>query len=124
MKLIVIFTMLLSTNIFGSCDWSTVKETDKGYLYSKECHIEVGNSISELEGRREQVETLKNSLKLKDLALNTSNMRIEDWKTATYQLEDRLLKHDRWSGIKSWSYFGTGVGVTILSVWAASLLAR
>lgn len=100
-----------------------VEDTKSGkFVYTEDCHIEFGRlRITEKE-RQKQIEHLEQSIKLKDLALDLSNERIENWQQATYRVEDRLLKMEANSDKINWIYFGIGVIVMGGATWAAGQL--
>lgn len=108
----------LSQNALGACDWSTIKKVDSIYHYTKECNLEVGRLVQEAEKRRQQVDKLNKSIELKDLAIDKAEQRVELWKNTSYKLEDRLIKHDKWSKRNDWILFGGGMLTAILTGWA------
>jgi succinylglutamate desuccinylase len=92
------------------------------FIYSEACHIEFGKLRMIEKERQSQIDHLKQSLSLKDLALDFSNKRIENWQEATYRVEDRLLKMEQNSQKINWVYFGLGVIVMGGATWAAAQL--
>lgn len=151
MKRIIIcmslMVLLVSQNATAACDWSTgIKELPNGnYSYSRECHGEVGvigkalkSTREALEARKEESEALraevtelstantkvKKSLELKDLALDRADTIALKWRDETYNQHERLLRQEKLAQSKSWLYFGGGIGLTILSVWAAGQISR
>ena len=69
--------------------------------------------------RKKQFEHLKESIRLKDLAIDYSNKRIDNWQKTTFKLEDKLLKIEKNNERIKWIYFGLGVVVMGGAVWAA-----
>ena len=45
---ILISIILLMNTAFAECDFETIKKVKGGYLYSRECHIEVGKIHKEV----------------------------------------------------------------------------
>lgn len=123
---------VLLVNPAIACDWKTIRKVgDSGYLYSADCHKSVGqlkNKAEELEKanseRQKQVEKLGKTIELKDLALDKADQRIINWRNETYNQHDRLLRQQKLAKYNDWLYFGGGIAVTILSVWAAGQLRR
>jgi hypothetical protein len=72
--------------------------------------------------RKKQIEHLEESIKLKDLALDISNKRIENWQQASYRMEDRLLKMEENTQKMNLVYFGLGIIVMGLATWSAGQL--
>lgn len=100
-----------------------VEDTKTGkFIYTEDCHVEFGRLRLIEKERQKQIEHLETSIKLKDLALDLSNERIENWQQATYRVEDRLLKMESNSDKINWVYFGIGVIVMGGATWAAGQL--
>ena len=142
-----LMVLLLNQNALASCNWSTdvVKIDANTYSYSKDCHGEVGvigkaleSTKEALEERKKESEALrsevkeltmsgtkiKKSLELKDLALDRADTIALKWRDETYNQHERLLKQEKLAQKKGWLYFGGGVALTILSVWAAGQISR
>lgn len=111
---------------FAQCDWADgVKKTSDGnFVYSKDCHIQVGVSLEELDLRRKQVQELSKSVELKDLALSYSEQRTQLWMDSSLKMNDRLNQYESARSSAPWIYFGVGVVATVLSVWAAGQLRK
>jgi len=69
--------------------------------------------------RQVQVDRLSKSITLKDLALDKADQRMMNWRDESYNQHERLLKQQKLAKYNDWLYFGGGIGLTILSVWAA-----
>lgn len=126
MLCIMLTVSLVGQSALANCDFSTIKKVDSGYLYSSECHGEVGKIKKAKEAlekaseeRKKQVDKLTESIKLKDLALDTADERIMNWRMESYEQHERLLKQRKYEKYNDWMYFGGGILVTVLSVWAA-----
>lgn len=114
---------LLCQNAIAACNPRDIKEQANGtFVYPVECHVEFGRLIQVEKERKKQIEHLKESIKLKDLAIDTSNARIQNWQTATYKVEDRLLKIERNNDRMKWVYFGLGIIVMSGAVYTAKQL--
>lgn len=121
---LVISMSLISNMAFASCNWSedVKKNQDGSFSYSRGCHLEVGASLEELDLRRRQVEELKKSVELKDLAISYSEQRTQLWIDSSTKMNERLNQYEAARANAGWVYFGVGVAVTVLSVWAAGQL--
>lgn len=113
-------------NPLYACDWGSIQSQGSSYIYTADCHKEVGklvNKVKELESanleRQKESERLYGAIKMKDLALDKADQRIMTWRNETYSQHERLLRHEKMSKYNDWAYFGGGVLITILSVWAA-----
>ena len=113
MKYLIILLFTINTGL--ACDWSDIKKTENGYLYPVECHTKVGKLV-------QNEKKLLKAIDLKDLALQKADERIVVWRNETYNQHDRLLKQQKYNDFTNWMYFGGGIAVTILSVWAAGQL--
>ena len=119
--------LLLNQNVVASCNpkIDIVKDSNnEKYHYSKECHIEFGRLYTTKEDKEMQIQHLNESIKLKDLAINTANKRIELWQNSTYKVEDRLLKIEKNNEKLKWLYFGLGIFVMGGAVWGAGQLRK
>lgn len=121
---LILVVLSLSFQINAKCDWSTIKTTDQGYLYSKECHIEVGKIVEEVELRKKQVEELNKTITFKDLAMTKADERIVLWRDTSFELEERIVKQRKWSAYNDYLWFGGGIAVTILSGWAMGQVSK
>lgn len=92
------------------------------FIYTESCHLEFGKLKMIEKEREKQIEHLEQSIKLKDLALDISDKRIENWQQTTYKLEDRLLKMEKNTDRMNWIYFGLGIVVMGGATWAAGQL--
>jgi hypothetical protein len=127
MRIVSFVCVLLSltSSAFGSCDFANdIKENPNGtYTYTKECHIEVGKRVKKLALVEEQVLQLEKTIELKDLALSKQRERADMWMDASLKINDKLVQYDAIASKDDKLYFLMGVGITILSVWAAGQLA-
>lgn len=121
---LVIFMSLICNTALASCNWSedVKKNQDGSFSYSRGCHLEVGASLEELDLRRRQVDELKKSVELKDLAISYSEQRTQLWIDSSTKMNERLNQYEATRSNSGWIYFGVGVAVTVLSVWAAGQL--
>ena len=126
---IVLMGLLINPAL--SCDFKTIQKKGSEYAYSEVCHKEVGRIVrktKELEKanleRMKQVEKLIKSIYNKDTALDIADQRIMNWRNESYKQHNRLLKQQKLSKYNDWAYFGSGIALTILSVWAAGQLRK
>lgn len=118
-----LMVLMVNQSVFASCNPKDIKEQTNGtFIYPADCHVDYGRLRQNEEARKKQVEHLKESIKLKDLALDYSNRRIETWQNATYKVEDRLIKLERNNNKLNWFYFGLGIAVMGGAVWGAGKL--
>lgn len=122
--------MGLLTNVNAACNWKTdVVRQGSNYLFSKDCYKAVGIlkvKAEELEQanneRKAQVKKQSASIKLKDLALDKADQRLMNWRSEAYNQHERLLKQQKLAKFNDWLYFGSGIALTVLSVWGAGQL--
>ena len=113
-----------------ACNWSTdIQKQGSKFLYTASCHKLVGDTVKKArelekaeEEREKAVKKLNDSIKLKDLALYKSDQRMMEWRDESYNQHERLLRQQKLAKFNDWIYFGSGIGLTILSVWAAGQL--
>lgn len=123
---ICILLMVFITNQSLACDWSSIKKQGSSYVYTASCHKLVGSTVKRVKAlekanseRQKQAEKLTKAIELKDLALDKADERIMNWRKESYNQHERLLKQKKYSAWNDWLYFGGGIGLTVLSVWAA-----
>lgn len=115
--------LILNQSVLASCNYRDIKEQANGkYSYPVECHIEFGKLVKNESERKKQIEHLNESIKLKDLAIDKSNERIELWQKTSYKMEDRLIKIERNNDRLKWLYFGLGIIVMSGATYGASKL--
>lgn len=118
---------LLSVSVMAECvpknDISEDSKTGK-FTYSLDCHLEFGKIRQTEKQRLDEIDHLKSSIQMKDMALDLADKRIENWKDATYKMEDRIMKLDKTNDNMKILYFGLGIVVTGLAVWGAGHLAK
>jgi hypothetical protein len=122
---------LISHSVLASCDPKSNEHVYKStsynpprYVYSIDCHIEFGRLIEVEKKRKEQVDHLEKSITLKDLAINTSNKRVELWKKTTYKIEDKLVRLEKNNNRLKWMYFGLGILIMAGATYGASKLNK
>ena len=121
----VLTVLIPLQSVAESCNPRTdiAENPQKGnFVYSESCHVEFGKLRYAEKERQKQVEHLEESIRLKDLALDISNKRIENWQEATYKVEDRLIKMEQNSQRVNMVYFGLGVLLMGTATWAAGQL--
>ena len=99
----------LSFNLYAECDTSTIKKTDDGYVYTKQCHLRVGELVYENTSKKEIID-------LQEQLIQQQKNYIK----GQYEVINELRKED----FPKWVFYGAGVISTIATVWAASRLGR
>lgn len=87
----------------ATCDFKVdiTPTSDGKYLYSKECHVEVGKLVqSNLD--------LNKAIDLKNLALTASDNRVAMWEKTSDDQMQRLNTLDTQSKRNEWLFFGLG----------------
>lgn len=111
---------------FAECDFSTgiTRQADGNYLYSRDCHIQVGKMKQDLDAVTLQVGEYKKAIDLKDLALTSANTRADLWMNTSFKLQDRMNSIDDLKNKNQLLMFLAGVAFTSLAVWGAGNLAH
>lgn len=123
---VALLVVSFSNVAFAECDFSTgiTKQSDGNYLYSRECHVKVGQMKQDLDAVTLQVSEYKKAIDLKDLALTSSNTRADLWMNTSFKLQDRMNAVDDLKSKNQLLMFFAGVAVTSLAVWGAGNLAH
>lgn len=124
-KFVAVLMIFLSLPIsaLADCDFTDgkgVSKTETGYLYSRECHLAVGNMNYDLGVSKDQIVLLNKSLYFKDIALTKADQRADLWQATAFKLEDRINTIDQMRSTNNLMYFGLGV----LTVFAAAYAVR
>jgi hypothetical protein len=121
MKLLIILLFLFH-QIFA-CDWATIEEKDGNYIYSKDCHIEVGRLVAKEKYYLKEIDVLKELNSSHKELLMIQMDRTNLWKDYSQEIEQRYTSVKRSEKLNFWINFGLGIAVTSLSVYLASGLA-
>lgn len=123
---ILLITALFSSLAHAECKWaSDIKENQDGtYTYSRDCHIEVGKKVKGYFLLESEVQDLRKAIELKDLALTKQTQHTQLWMDTSLKTGEELQKYERVRAAENNLYFISGVGLAILSVWAAGQIAK
>ena len=116
--------MFLCCNFaFGSCDWTKIKKNADGtYTYSAELNKCVGALVQTNQNQAQAVQDMTKAISMKDLSIQASDKRADDWNAAAKNLEDRLQKVDKTEETNKFIYFGLGILATGFAAYTASKL--
>lgn len=130
-KLLVLLVLLQAPQAMA-CEFSTgIQETDGGYLYSPDCHKEVGRMKKEIDERRYQKLRYEELLGIKDRQIELEQMssrnwkaQSELWKETAVEVHERSSSIERLSESNKWLYIGAGVLLTVISGYAIGSTAH
>ena len=107
---------LFASTSFGACDFSTgiTKQPDGNYLYTKECHVAVGEMKYDLGIKDKQLEEFRKAIGLKDTALALAEQRTQLWMDTSFKMNDRLNTIENMRSTNNWMYYGLGA-LTVLA---------
>jgi len=94
---------LLCSPVYSECDFGTVEQIDDDFIYSRECHHEVGRLYNLNVSQKRLIEIVKEDEKY--------------WK-------DKAIELKKQTDYPFWVAYGLGVIVTLASVWAAGQVGR
>jgi hypothetical protein len=119
---LMVYLSFIPFKAYSECNYKDdiKKNQDGSYTYSRDCHIEFGKTLEELEIRKEQLENTQRIVTLKDLAIQDYERNANLWKNTSIDLNDRLSKIDSSRNTDKTLYFVMGAATVILSVFAAS----
>lgn len=119
----LVVAAMLPIQALADCDFSSgITKVEGGYLYTRECHLKVGEMKYDLGAKDLQIEKLTKALDLKDLALTKADQRTELWMNTAFKLEDRVNTIDEMRKTNQWLYFGLGVVTMFAAGYMASQL--
>ena len=129
LKMKVIALLMIGTLSFNqtlaNCNWGTdIVKNNGTYSYSRDCHLEVGRLVKSEPLQQKAISDLKKSIELKDLAIDKSEQRTILWMETSNDLNNNMQKINSLESSNKVFYFACGVGLTILSVWAAGQLKK
>lgn len=118
--------VLVSNTAMADCDFSTgiTRQPDGNYLYTKECHVKVGEMKRDLDLANTQLVQYTKVIELKDLALSKADARADLWMNTSFKLQDRMNAVDDLKSKNQFLTFLVGVAFTSLAVWGAGQLAH
>lgn len=121
---VAILVAIFASNVaIADCDWSTIVELPShSYSYSPELHLCVGNLVQQNKVQLTQIDDLQAAIQLKDLAITTSEKRIELWQKTSDDSQARLASVESDSKRNDLIMFGLGALTVIASGWMASRL--
>lgn len=124
--ILTIYFSLISMSAYPECNYKEdiKKNQDGTYTYTRDCHIEFGRTLEELDIRKEQLDNSKKIITLKDLAIQDYERNVSLWKNTSIDLNNRLEKIDSSRSMDKTLYFALGVVTTFLSVYASSKITR
>jgi len=112
LKVFIIF--MFSLNSMANCDWKTIKKTSQGFIYSSECHIEVGKLVRSEKLLKEQVSGLHKQIDLGDLKYSKQVEITDKWRKTSYSLEDRVIKSYKLTSFGNKINFLYGMATVVL----------
>jgi hypothetical protein len=124
---VLLILCIFSQSLFADdCDWTKiVKNADGTFTYPKALHLCVGKMVQDNKAKTQQVGDLTQALSMKDLALQASDKRVQNWSTTASGLEDRLQKVDSLEKHNEFIYFGAGVlSAVLVGLMTARLIGR
>ena len=125
-KALILILSFMPSLAMAQCDFHTgISQVPGGYLYTEECHLQVGKDEKELTSSRVQIADLTKAIELKDLAITKSDARATLWIDTSTKMEEKLQRVDELQKKNEFLYFGLGVLATVgAGFMAAKLLQR
>lgn len=113
----------MSSPALAECKWATgIKKTEGGYLYSDECHGRVGFLVKDVDDLNKEVESLRKTIDLKNLALDKADERVMLWRKESYEQFQYLQTQQQLARKNETLWFVLGIVVTGAAVWGAGQL--
>lgn len=108
-KIIFLVFFIFNQIAFADCDWKTISKANDGYLYSRDCHIEVGRSLEELSLKKQQVDLFRQSSDSFRQAYELEKQRSDLWYKEAQDLEKTYRSQRNFSDLERYAYFALGV---------------
>lgn len=122
---VVLICGIISNSVFANCELARdIKRVPGGFLYTEECHKEVGKRFIENKEYKKQVSNYEELLKLSDKAISIERERSDLWKKTSYELQTRIQNLDDSQHKNNLIYFGAGVILMLGATWAAGQVQK
>jgi hypothetical protein len=120
----IILACIIPRICWAGCDWSTdvTPGTNHTWIYSDECHLEVGKLVQSNKVQLQQINDLTNAVQLKNLALTADDSRVMLWQKSADDELSRLNTIQADQHRSDFLYFTLGVAAAIGTGWMASRL--
>ena len=122
-KIALLLLFSLFSNIaIADCDFSTgiTAGPNKTFIYSEECHLQVGRMIQDDKVKDIQISDLTKAITLKDLAITTADQRTMLWQKTSDDQLSRLNTIQSDQKRSDWLFFGLGAATMFLGAYAAA----
>jgi hypothetical protein len=125
-KLFLAILITFSSSFSFACDFGKdIKENADGtYTYTRSCHIEAGKAFRSVKLLGEKIDLLEKEIELKDLQIKNYDERNRLWMATSFEIYDKMQSYEANRSRDNWLHFGLGMGLSILSVYAASQAVR
>ena len=125
---VLIALQSISAPAYAGCDFATIQKTQGGYLYSAECHVQVGVLVESNRLLTQEVAELRQGAEKLQLAYNYLNTDRDQWRDSALKVGEKFDRYQGLSSTQNSIFLGLGVAggiaLTVLSVWAAGELAK
>lgn len=122
---LLISNYLILTNLYSNeCNFKTgIKHnpTNNTYIYTKECHLKVGELVIENTEYETKFKDLNDAITLKDLVIEKEEQRIKLYQDNYFKLEDRVMNIEKVNKWENRLYFISGI---LLMVGAGFLVGQ
>lgn len=117
--LIILVLLLTSVNSYAKCDYSKdiTKASDDMWWYSRDCHIEIGMKLDELDNVKKQLSEYDKIVKYGDAEAKLQKQRADMWQSHAKVIDERYQKRLDYQDKIGYIYFGSGVLIPIISAW-------
>lgn len=112
-----ILCFLISSQAMA-CQWSSIKQVESEFVYSRGCHIKVGKLVKTEPLQREQVKKLKESITFKDLAITQADAKSNLWQKEAEKQLSHLQKYEKNARMERIIWFTAGVASILVGSWA------
>ena len=113
-SLIILVLLPYSNFCYGAeCDWKTIVKITGGYLYTIDCHTQVGLDLK-------TIDNLHQIIEVKDNIIELYKQKSDLWKNTSDDLTKKITSISTMSNLEKICYFAAGFFMSSISVYLAT----
>lgn len=119
-----ILLILLPYFVFAECDFKTILKQKDKFVYSRDCHLKVGEIKLRLDNKEKETFNLRKIIDFKNLIIKDYKERSELWRRESEKLDEKLLVIKKEKERNKWYYFLMGSILTTINIYVSTKLRK